>query len=318
MPEPTPVAEEVVAPVVETPAEESKKTKVRPMNPNKQLSGQVDNLLRQLPKEEDVKPDKDSPKEEPAPTKEEVEELPAKEEPAETPEEEPDNYREPVELPAEDKYILDNLPTIQTIGHVGEAKDKVVRLKVGVRELPDGFEFADKATELQFMQDVAAQELTARQLQTNYRQQVRDNEYQSALTQQAVDVASDVKSLQDEGHLDKFQYDENDPKFNDDPAVKEANAIYKVFEDTNKKYAREGRTYRVTFRDAADKYYAAKFRSEAKETKKVVETPPSKEREEVATKVSAPQGAKPGNPRKGAYPGMTSSDIVRLVNRGVI
>ena len=260
-----------------------------------------------------------------APTKEEDKEPPAPTPEPETPaaEEEPDEpITEPVVLPPREKYILDGRPEITTIGHIGDQKDKIIKVKVGVKELPTGFEFADKTTELQFMQDVAAQELTARQLETQYNQQVQKNAYDKALNEQALDVAKEITQLQDAGLLGKFQYSENDPKFNDDPAVVEANAIYKVFEDTNNKYIREGRSYRITYTDAADKYLAAKSRQEAQkpkeEPKKTPETPPTPERTKVAEKVSAPGGSTPGNPVKGAWPGMSSADIVRMVNRGQI
>ena len=60
--EPTP---EVVAPVVadEAPTEDDKKSKVKPMNPNRQLRGQVDNLLKNIAKEDNAKPTDDKPAE---------------------------------------------------------------------------------------------------------------------------------------------------------------------------------------------------------------------------------------------------------------
>lgn len=307
-PEVTPVEPEVEK------VEEKKEAKVKPMNPNRPLTGQVDKLLNQLG-DEDVKPDEVKPEAEPKEgegepkTPEVVEPTPP---PEVTPEPEPDTPDEPeVELPPVAKYILENLPEIQTIGHTIDGKDKVYTVK-RLEELPEDFEFASKRAEIAAMAAQSSQELNARQLLQDYQRQEQQAEYRKLQDLEAVEVQSDITSLQREGILPKFQYEPEDVKFNDDPAVKEANAIYDLFQKTNQAYMTAKKTYRISYRDAADKYYLAKSKAEAKKT------PPTPERTKAAEKVGAPSGASPST-RKGPLPSGTRPDqIYQLFKQGRI
>jgi hypothetical protein len=134
--------------------------------------------------------------------------------------------------------------------------------------------------------------------------------------------------------LPAFQYAENDSRFNDDPAVKEANEILELYKTTNARYYQQsqqgnGRTiYRISYRDAADKYYAQKYRNAPKEDPKPApkaedKKPEAKkndaERKQAADKLGAPKGTSAENatPRR-IRPGTTPQDIYRMYKNGVI
>jgi hypothetical protein len=272
------------------------------------LTQQVDKLLKAVPEKEDPK---EEPKEEPKP-----EEVPEEDEPEEEP------YKELAELPEWSKFVMDGLPTLQTLGHVGEGKDKIFNIK-RYEDLPEGFEFATKRDEANFLAANAQQEVRANTLLESYNKQKQEREQQENQKkfqeQEVIDIQSDVRALQREKIMPEFQYKESDPKFNSDPAVKEANEIYELYQKTNQayfdKYANTGRSYRISYRDAADKYYAHKARITPKEEPK----PDNKEeRNKVASKVSAPQTTAPDSRPKGIRSGTSMQDIIRMYNRGAI
>lgn len=295
------MAEEPVVPTPETPTEPVEpKVEAKPVvDPTKPLSRQIDKMLESVPEKKEETPEPEEPKEDEA-VEEPEDDLP-----------EPDE-KEVVDLPPVAKYILENLPSIQVLGHTANGKDKVFNVK-RAEELPDTFEFASRRDEILFNSAIASQELNARELLTKYQQQEQQNKYQEYLNKEALEVQQDIDELQKEGLLEKFKYKSDDPKFNEDPAVKEANAIYDLFKKTNDAYIKAGKTYRVSYRDAADKYYAAQARA-----KKPEATPAQKERTEVASKVSAPQGADPSKQRLRMPPGSRMKDIMKLYNQGRI
>ena len=310
-----PVTPRADAPTPATPEPAKVEEKEPVLDRDRPLSQQVDKVLALLPKEgDDVKPEEKKP-EEPA---KEPKKAPEAENP--TPEDagnevEDEAYQEPVELPAWQQYVLEKLPDIQTFGHVEGKKDKVYTVK-RLEDLPADFEFSDKRTELSFTQALASQELNARQLVQDYNQEQQQSQYQKLKNQEAVEVQADIVSLQKEGVLEKFKYKDTDPEFNDDPAVKTANEIYDVMDKTNAAYIRKGLTYRISYADAADKYFARRSRTAPKEAKP--EEKPNKEREQVAAKVSAPQGASPQSNRRGIPSGATMADVYRAYKIGAI
>lgn len=309
------------APAVE-PAEDTKGTKTEQpkLDSNRPLSQQVDKILKAMPEEEKKEDEPAKPEEKPKSEEEkpgeepEASKLPT---PDEDDEEEP--YIEPKELPTWQKYILDNLPNIQVIGHVGDKKDKVYDVK-RIEDLPDDFEFSSKRAELAFNAAVASQEVNARELLAKYNQEEQQQKYQEFQNQEALNIQADIKTLQKEGVLGKFEFDEDDPKFNDDPAVKEANAIYDIYKKRNDAYLKQfnqtGQTYRVSFRDAADIYYAQVNRNRPNKPDAKPEN--KAEREKIAEKQSGNQGANPENVRRKLVPGMTMQDIYQAYKRGVI
>jgi hypothetical protein len=298
MPEVTPPA-----PVaVETPPEpakvEPKETPVAPkIDPAKSMAQQTENFLKQIPAKEE-------------PKKEEPIKVEAPKEP------EPDP--EPVKLealPEINKYVLERLPDIRVLGHVGDGKDKTLSIKT-YTQLPRDFEFASKADEREYYAKMSAQELRADRLVAEYegkQQEIKNQEFQ---TKDAEDVQADVERLQKAGIVPKFQYEPDDPKFDSDPAVKEANAIYALRQKINQQYYSEGRNYFISYEDAAHRYYADKARSEAQKGKESPKSNP--ERESAAKKVSSPQGADPDKQGRRMPPGSTMRDVVRLYNAGRI
>lgn len=280
---------------------------------------------------------KDEKKEEPAADESKEEPKPAKEsgveEPAEVPapdEDEEDEAPAPqaVGLGPIEKYILDKLPTLQARIKDGDSV-KVISFK-DISELPQGFELADDSARAQFTVDVAAQVDRAKNALSQYKQAELQENIRKFEAQESQDVADDIAFLQRRGILPKFQYAEDDPKFNTDPAVKEANEIYDLYKKTNQayaqKYADTGRTYRISYRDAADKYYARESRSKANESQNAKDQPApakktpvaTKERQEVARQQGAPQGGEPAGNKFRPRSGMKMSDINRLVTQGRI
>lgn len=304
--------------------QEPEKAEEKPvLDTQKPLSRQVDKILEQLPKEDkDDKSDEKKPEEVPAPAKEESEDavdekenVTAEDSPQETEIPQPDEIDVEVkELPSWQQYILDKLPEIQTIGHTGEGKDKVFRVK-RVEDLPENFEFASKRDELSFSAALASQEVNARDLLKQYQNEEQQQKYQEFQNQEAIDIQADIKALQKEGVLDKFKYSEEDAEFNSDPAVKTANAIYDLYKKTNDAYLREfsqtGRNYRISFRDAADKYFARQGRQAPKPQAR-------QERDKVATQVSAPQGASPDSQKRAMPIGSSMQDVLKLYKAGRI
>lgn len=305
------------APLEEEVEEKKPEEKKVALDPSRPLKGQVDRLLNSLPKEEEEEKD------------EKVEEVEKKEE---TPEEvELEDIPEETKLeplPEWQKYIIDNLPNIQVVGHQGEeGKDKVFNVK-RLEELPDDFEFSSKRAELAFNAALAAQEVNARELLQKYRGEEAQRARQDFESLEAVDIQNDVKSLQKAGLLPKFKYPVNDPRFNDDPAVQESNKIYDFYKKLNdgyfEKYNGSGRMYRVSYEDAAYRYYALNPKEVTPEIKKAIEKeekPKSAEqvqREKAASKVGAPQGASTEGKARPLRPGTSLQSVYQLYKQGRI
>lgn len=329
---------DVAAPTAEAPAEgkEAPKAPTIKLDSSQSLQGQANKIIKGLgidqleaPKEEAPKDDEEKPADQP---KEEAKEEPKEEAPAEQPDDEDDEPvtpAEPVELGTVEKYILDRLPTLTTRIKDGEGF-KTVKFK-DTAELPEGFELADDAARAQFTVDVAAQVNRAKDALAEFKQAELQENIRQFEAQEAQDVADDIQWLQRHNYLDKFQYAEDDPKFNSDPAVKTANEIYDLYKKTNQAYAEKfantGRSYRISYRDAADKYFATQARTKANESQKAKSQPDApkpknpqatKERQEVARQQGAPAGGEPTGNRPKIKSGMRLSDINRLVSQGRI
>jgi len=307
-------------PQVVTAKEEPDKRTVK-IDSSRSLSGQVDKLLRAVPEEAEDKTvdDKGEPvaKEVETPV---VEEVPEEVELEDIPEE---TKLEP--LPEWQKYIVDNLPNIQVMGHEGEGKDKVYNVK-RLEELPDDFEFASKRAELAFSAALSAQEINARDLLAKYQGEQSQRSQKEFEALEAVDIQNDVSSLQKQGILPKFKYPVNDPRFNDDPAVKESNKIYDFYQKINSdyfnKYQNSGRMYRVSYEDAAFRYYALNPKEAPKEVKEAikeaVKTPNQVQREKVAAQVSAPSGASTDGRARPMRSGTSLQNVYQMYKRGQI
>lgn len=310
-------------PPVEDVKEEIKEDKGFRLNPNRPLKGQVDQLLKSLPEEEEKKDEAEEPaKENEKETPEKAEEIPEEVELEDLPEE---TKFEP--LPEWQQYILDKLPNIQVMGHQGEeGKDKVFTVK-RLEDLPDDFEFASKRAELAFNAALASQEVNARDLLNQYRTEEARRSQADFEALEATDIQNDVKSLQKAGILPKFKYEVNDPRFNSDPAVEESNKIYdfykKINDDYFNKYNGSGRMYRVSYEDAAYRYYALHPKEATKEVKEAIKKEEAKsenqaQREKVASKVSAPQGAAAEGMAKPLPRGTDLNKVYKLYKMGRI
>jgi hypothetical protein len=307
----TPVAPVADAtPVIETKVEvpeakpEAKEAKKPVIDSTKPLSQQTDKLLAQIPEKVEEKKEEEKPE-------------PAVEKPAEDikqVEEEADEPKEVVELPTWQKYVLDKLPDIQTLGHTEGKPDKVFTVK-RLQDLPDDFEFASKRDELVFMAANSSQEMNAREAYAQFQREEQQQQFQELQNKEAVEVQDDIAGLQKEGILPKFMYDSDDPKFNDDPAVKEANEIYDLFQKTNQAYIQANKTYRISYRDAADKFYAAKSRLKPVDP---VKPPITKERDEIGAKTGTLQTAAPDKGKLRMPPGSNMNDFLKLYRGGRI
>jgi hypothetical protein len=323
--EPTPIIEGDPQPVKSEPVKEGKRA--LPIDSSRPLSGQVDRLLKSVPSDDEKEEPKG--KEVEAPKDPEAKEVDAPIE--ETPEEvELEDIPEETKLeplPDWQKYIIENLPNIQVMGHEGEdGKDKVYNVK-RLEELPDDFEFSSKRAELAFSAALSAQEINARDLLARYRGEEQQRSQVAFDALEATDIQTDVTSLQKQGLLPKFKYAVNDPRFNDDPAVQESNKIYDFYKKINseyyQKYNGSGRMYRVSYEDAAYRYYALNPKEVTQEVKQAIEkkeekSPQQVQREKVASKVSAPQGASAEGKRRALRPGTSIDQVYQAYKRGII
>lgn len=331
-PKETPAAEvkpEAAAP--EAKSEEKSEKKGLKLDTTRSMNSQVNKILSALPEEE--KKDADTAEVKPEKSAEETKTDGETDEstPEESVDEEVTDTEAPTQVPKDvGKYIYEKLPQIPVMGHIGEeGEDRIFQVK-RKEDLPEGFVFASNAARDDFRDGLLIQEMNARKLldgveqtqkQEKADQDQRDQQkqFEDWQTKQAIDVAKDIADLQKDGIMPKFAYSENDPKFNDDPAVKEANEIYDLYEKTNKHYADTKQPKFIGYRDAADKYYAQKHREEL--AGRVPEdTKPEKqsERDEVASKTTATSGATAEKQKMRPHSGMTSHDINRMVRMGVI
>lgn len=316
------MAEEIVT----APKAEEKPAVKSPIRMGQSLSSQTAALTRLLKTDTpEAKPEPNKPTEDPAKPKEDE----AKPAVAIPNYEDDDPEAKPVQLGEVGKYILDRLPILSTRIKDGEGY-KTISFR-DVSELPAGFELADDSARAQFTVDVTAQVGRAKDALSEYKQTEMNENVRKFEVQESKDVASDIAYLQKAKILAPFKYDEDDPQFNDDPAVKEANAIYDLYKKTNeaymRKYAGSNRTFRISYRDAADKYFASQARTAANDSQKATEqpkevkkskTPAQKEREEVAKQTGAPSGGEPTDNKPRVRSGMRMDDINRLVRMGKI
>ena len=151
------------------------------------------------------------------------------------------------------KYILDNLPQINV---VGEQNGKVVNLTVKrAEDLPRDFQFTSEYDRQIFQQNIADQTQRAYQLMNQYNQSVQSQENAKFSQQEDREIQTDLADLQRDGELKKFKYAPNDRRFNEDPAVQEAQEVLSFMNEENQNRLNEanrtGRLIsRLTFKDA--------------------------------------------------------------------
>lgn len=297
-------------------------------------SSQADKLIEiYKSKGEEPKPDEPTePKEEPKkeePKPEEPKEVPTPPTPVELePDDEP--LAKPVDLGPLEKFVSSKLPTLTTVILDADNNPKTVQFK-DPAELGN-FTLANDSVRGQFTIDVAAQVARTKDAIAEYNNAQMQQNIRNFEVTEAQDIASDLARLQKAGMIPEFKYDIDDPNFRTDPAVKIADEIEALYRQTNAAYARKyagtPRTFRISYADAADKYFAAQGRTSANESqvakdqptepKPKEKTPAQKEREEVARQTGSDQGGEPSNAKPRATHGMRMDDINRLVRAGRI
>ena len=213
-------------------------------------------------------------------------------------------------LTPEQSYIFNSLPDI----NVQAADGKYYTIKVP-SQLPADFEFANKREEIIFNQNVAAQELNARDLQNQYKTQ--ETQRQGTEFQEKVNasVRSDVAELQREGIFPKFKTPIDSPNFEKDPAAVEMQAVLDLMETRNASYleqAQKGQPFRfVGFKEAYDIYTAQQARAERQKNVRNEDSA----RKTIAKKSSNSAGAyEPSIVKPSVRPGTTTRDLLAEID----
>ncbi len=213
------------------------------------------------------------------------------------------------DLSPELQYIVDNLPNIQVRGRTstnGNIRNFTVK---AAGQLPETFEFASKRDELIFTQQIAAQELKAQQLQSTYQQDQQKQQAQKYSDQENTDIRSDIGDLQREGLLPKFKYAPNDRKFDSDPGVQAAQDVMDFMNEKNNDYAKQGKLYRISFRDA----YEQVARREANKQASQRQSNEDRQRRTVSRQLAG-AGSAPSNSVNRARPARSTEDLLARID----
>ena len=117
-------------------------------------------------------------------------------------------------MPTINKVIYNNLPYIQAIGKDGN----VIKVKTA-QQLPDDFEFANKKAELQFQNDLQAQEMKAQKMSDAINERISQNYKQQQSTNEARAILGEIETLQNNGDLPKPKAKPGTKEFDEDEAV---------------------------------------------------------------------------------------------------
>lgn len=117
-------------------------------------------------------------------------------------------------MPPINKVIYNNLPYIQAIGKDGN----IIRVKTA-QQLPDDFEFANKKAELQFQNDLQAQEMKAQKISDNITSRIERSREQEERAVEARNILSEISALQKSGELPTPKAKPGTKAFDDDDAV---------------------------------------------------------------------------------------------------
>lgn len=226
------------------------------------------------------------------------------------------------DLPAKNvqEYISQNIQPIQVTGYVG---DEVRTFSIYTEDgLPPNFKFDSDISRLKTERALARIEDKAKELQAefirNEEQKKQAEATKKFLEQEEKDAYDDLQWLQSRGIIPQFRYKQDDSRFNSDPAVKEVDEIYDLFKKINAEYAQRyagtGRMYRISFREATDKYYANKYHAARKPAEK---TATEQERDNMARRGRVSQGGD-AKTSKGRYQVRSFNDINRLIKQGKI
>lgn len=213
-------------------------------------------------------------------------------------------------LSPEQSFIFSNLPDIKVTAKDG----KQYTIKVP-SQLPEDFEFANKREEVIFNQNIAAQELNARQLQQDFRTQEQTK--QGTQFQEAVNasIRQDVAELQKDGIFPKFKTPIESPNFEKDPAAVEMQKVLDFMEERNAEYlkqAQNGAAFRfIGFKEAYDIYSA----QEARKAKTAAVSKEDSARKTIAKRNSSSAGAVEENIVKPSVKsGTTTRDLLAMID----
>lgn len=199
----------------------------------------------------------------------------------EEPKSEPSEPSEPTDLSPELQYVVANLPTLTVRGKTATGS-KTYQVKAA-GQLPEDFEFVTKREELLFNQALAGQELRARELQSQYIQEQNAKSATEFSEKENRDIRKDIGDLQREGRLVRFKVQPDNPKFSEDPGVKEAQDVIDYMNKRNSEYLESankgGVLYHLSFKDAFEQMQRQKPTNDA-------QTNEDKERKQVARQTS--------------------------------
>ena len=213
-------------------------------------------------------------------------------------------------LSPEQSFIFNSLPDI----NVQAADGKYYTIKVP-SQLPADFEFSNKREEIIFNQNVAAQELNARDLQNQYKSQESTRQGTEFQEKVNASVRSDVAELQREGIFPKFRTPIDSPNFEKDAAAVEMQAVLDLMETRNAGYleqAQKGQPFRfVGFKEAYDIYTAQQARAERQKNVRNEDSA----RKTIAKKSSNSAGAyEPSIVKPSVRPGTTTRDLLAEID----
>ena len=117
-------------------------------------------------------------------------------------------------MPTINKVIYNNLPYIQAVGKDGN----IVRVKTA-QQLPDDFEFANKKAEMQFQNDLQAQEMKAQRMSDAINERISQNKEAQEKTREARAILGEIDSLQKSGDLPIPKAKPGTKEFDSDEAV---------------------------------------------------------------------------------------------------
>jgi hypothetical protein len=216
----------------------------------------------------------------------------------------PDTNTPPAALTPELQYVVDRLPTLTV-----RSKDGQTYQVKAAGQLPDNFEFANKREELTFTQAIAAQEFKAQGLLNEYNNKQATEQSKKYVDQENADIRSDMSDLQREGLLPRFNTPPNDRKFADDPGVKAAQEVLDYMNDRNTEYTRQGKLYRISYRDAFEQL----ARNRATSPKTQAQATEDSQRKTATRQLSSSRTA-PSNPAPKARISRSMEDLMAKID----
>lgn len=210
----------------------------------------------------------------------------------------------PTSFTPEEKYIVDNLPLISVRVVMDDDSVKTVQVR-SAAELPrDAKGYASFHEGEVFKQNVTAQELKARELQTYYRNhqtQLQADEYDR---KENLAIREDIRDLRKEGRLPALRGTPGTKEFDESPAGKIIQEVIDLMNDRNARYlerSNKGSAYRhIGFADAFELLHGNDTKADTKN---------SSARKEAARKLVSKQGGSTNKTTKSPISGRTIKEV---------